>query len=328
MNRVLTTIVLVFTLMSVGVVSGQDSHLRVVATTTILADVAQQVGGELVDVTTLVPANSDVHAFEPTPQVVQQIADADVVLVVGIGLESFMGDLVDNAASVQPKVVSNGIEMLAFGEHGSDGENAMGMLGDEGVCEDAHHDEAEAHEEEHEHGSCDPHVWTDPTNVMVWANNIAEIYGAVDTAHADVYRANAEQYIETLKALDAEVTDILTVIPDGRRKLVTNHEFFGYFAHHYGFEIVGVVVEGGTTLAEADPQQLTALAQTIKEAQVPAIFIEFSANPQLAQAVADETGVSVITSIYSDSLSEADGPASTYADYMRYNARAIAEGLK
>jgi ABC-type Zn uptake system ZnuABC Zn-binding protein ZnuA len=340
MNRFTRLIVLIFALLPVGLMQAQDEPLSVVATTSIIADVARNVGGDRVIVESLVPPDTDVHAFTPTPADVARVADADVVLVNGAGLEDFLGDLVTNAAIEAPIVVSTGIEILAFGghEHGHEGEEEahVGILGDEGVCEDAHaHEEeqaeGEAHsEEEHEdeHGGCDPHVWTDPNNVKVWATNIAEAFAAADPAHADTYRANAAAYQTTLDALDAEVTALLATIPEANRVLVTNHEFFGYFAYHYGFEVAGVVIEGGTTLNAPSPQELAELIEVVEAEGVPAIFAEVSAQPELAQAVADATGINVITTIYSDSLSTgADSPASTYVDYLRYNAGVIAAAL-
>jgi ABC-type Zn uptake system ZnuABC Zn-binding protein ZnuA len=164
--------------------------------------------------------------------------------------------------------------------------------------------------------------------VKVWASNIAEAFATADPAHAETYRANALAYQETLDALDAEVTALLATIPEESRVLVTNHEFFGYFAHHYGFEVAGVVIEGGTTLNAPSPQELAALIEVVEAEGVPAIFAEVSAQPELAQAVADATGITVVTAIYSDSLSAgADSPASTYVDYLRYNAGVIAAAL-
>ncbi len=313
----------------------QAETLKVVATTTMIADVAQNVGGDLVDVVALIPADSDVHAYQPTPTDTALVAQADIVLVNGAGLESFLSGLMENAATKEPVVVSKGIEILAFGEHEHESETEdahsedehVGVLGVDAECEG--HEE-EVHEEgvgDHEHGSCDPHVWTDPKNVMIWADNIAETFAAADPANAETYRANAAAYIEQLTALDTEVTDILSVIPDDRRILVTNHEFFGYFAHAYGFEVVGTVISGGSTLAEPDPQQLADLVTLVKSENVPAIFVEVSANDRLAEVIASETGIDVVTAIYSDSLSAADGPASTYLDYLRYNAQIIAEAL-
>jgi ABC-type Zn uptake system ZnuABC Zn-binding protein ZnuA len=337
MKRGLSLIILV--LLSFSITSAQNDPLPVVATTTIIADVARNVGGELVDVTSLVPPNADVHAFEPAPDDAVRIAEADVLLINGAGLEAFLSGLLENAGGVEPVVVSNGVEILPFGEHVHDEheeaehDEILGVLGGEGVCEE-HHDEetaatqeTEGEEHEHEHGGCDPHVWTDPNNVIVWTGNIADAFAAADPDNADTYRANADAYIQQLEALDAEVEQILSVIPAERRILVTNHEFFGYFAHRYGFEIVGVVVSGGTTLAEPNPQELAALVTIIAEEGVPAIFAEVSHNAQLAEVVAAETGINVVTTLYSDSLSEPGGPADTYLNYLRYNAQTIADAL-
>jgi ABC-type Zn uptake system ZnuABC Zn-binding protein ZnuA len=336
MKRLIVIVILMLVSGSLGV-SAQDAPLHVVATTTLIADVARNVGGDRVEVTSLVPPNSDAHAFEPSPEDAVLVAQADILLVNGAGLELFLSGLLENAA-VAPVVVSNGIEMLPFGGHGevqaeeevpAEAET-LGVLGDEGVCEAEAEQEAAAEAEqanEQDHGSCDPHVWTNPQNVVIWTRNIAAAFAAADPANAGTYLANADAYIEQLEALDAEVEEILSAVPAERRVLVTNHEFFGYFAHRYGFEVVAAVIAGGSTLSEPDPQGLAELIGIIRDEGVPAIFAEVSANPQLAEVVAAETGINVVTTIYSDSLSDAEGPADTYLNYMRYNAQTIAEAL-
>lgn len=314
-------------------VAAQQPALHVVATTSIIADVAQQVGGDLVTVEALIPPNSDVHAFQPTPADVVKVAQADVMLVNGAGLEAFLGGLVENVAGVMPVVVSNGVNMLPFGDHEHaeaetvEEDEHLGLLGDAGVCDDSSPQPTAPGDDTHAHGSCDPHVWTDPANVMVWADNIAAAFAAADPEHATIYEDNAAAYRAELETLDADVRDILAVVPQDRRILVTNHEFMSYFAHTYGFEVVGVVIPGGSTLAEPTPQDLAALIQTIRAEAVPAVFIEQSSSPTLADVVAQESGIAVITSLYSGSLSDADGPASTYLDYLRYNAQTIADAL-
>jgi ABC-type Zn uptake system ZnuABC Zn-binding protein ZnuA len=327
------TFAILLLLLTVTGAGAQNDPLNVVATTTIIADVARNVGGDLVDVTSLVPPNADVHAFEPSPDDAVRIAEADVLSINGAGLEAFLNGLLENAGGVEPVVVSNGVLMLPFGGHPGEvpdpvGSDFVGVLGEAGVCEEHHDEETTATEgEEHEHGSCDPHVWTDPNNVIVWTANIADAFAAADPENADTYRTNADAYIQQIEALDAEVEQILSVIPAERRILVTNHEFFGYFAHRYGFEVVGVVVSGGTTLAEPNPQELAALVTIVEEEGVPAIFAEVSHNAQLAEVVAAETGINVVTTLYSDSLSEPGGPADTYLNYLRYNAQTIAAAL-
>lgn len=367
LKRLLIPILLV--LMAFVPASAQESPLQVVATTTIIADVALQVGGDRVEVVSLVPAGADEHAYQPTPQDIARVARADVVLVNGAGLEEFLATLVGNAAGVQPVVISNGIRVLAYGGHAHDhdehadeehsdehaDEHAMdeaiiGVLGVDAICEadhddhgheedadhadeahsDEHADEAHADEEhahDHDHGECDPHFWGDPRNVMIWADNIAATFTAADPANANFYAANADAYKAELEALDAELEALLATIPAERRVLVTNHEFLAYFAARYGFEVVGVVL-GATTLAEPTPQNVAALVEVIREEGVRAIFSEATASARLAEVIAAEAGGDVIiATLYSGSLSPADGPAATYIDYMRYNAQVILEAL-
>jgi ABC-type Zn uptake system ZnuABC Zn-binding protein ZnuA len=371
MKRLLVLIVLL--LVGIYPASADDHALTVVATTTIVADVARNIGGERVQVMALVPADADTHAFTPSPQDVAMVAEADLLLAVGAGYEAFLGDLIEAAGEKEPVILSLGVEMLPFAEGGHDHEHEgegdphaeatpeaghseddhehehgslepVGILGEEGVCDDVmghdheHEGEGEAHaettpeaghsEDEHEHGSCDPHVWTDPRSVMMWAENIAAAFSAADPDGAALYSANATAYRGQLIGLDTEIKMIVNAVPEERRVLVTNHEFMGYFAHAYGFEMVGTVIPGGTTEGTPDPQELAALIEVIQDEGVPAIFAEVSANPRLAETIASEAGINVVTALYSESLSGADGPAATYIDYMRYNAQTIADALK
>jgi len=331
-------IVLVFAALVAGGVAAQDEPLKVLATTTLIADVAQNVGGDLVVVSSLLPPNTDTHAYEPTPSDAVRAAGADLLLVNGAGYEAFLTNLLANAGSdVEPVVVSNGVSILGFGghdpeedEHEGDDPTAtegIGVLGGDNFACEPHAHEADEEDEEHEHGACDPHVWMNPQNVKVWASNIADAFAAADPANAETYRANAAAYAEQLDALDAEVADILSIVPEERRILVTNHEFMGYFAEHYDFEIVGTVLPSLTTDVEVNPQQLAAIVELVEAEGVPAIFAEVSANPQLAQIVAQETGIEVINTLYSESLSEAGGAADTYLNFLRYDAQVIADAL-
>jgi len=326
-------------------VSAQNAP-QVVATTTIVADVAQIVGGDFVEVTPLVPRDADAHAFILNPTDATRVADADMLLMVGAGYETFLGDLLDTLAGEQTQVVtvSEGIDMLAYmGDHAheddADTEEAhheaeyIGVLGSPDLdCVTGTHDHEEELEEneeheEHDHGACDPHVWMNPRNVMIWANNIADAFSSLAPEHADSFRANADAYITELEALNGELTDILALVPEDQRKLITNHEFMGYFAAAYDFEVVATVFPSASTLAELDPRSLIALIDTVQKEAVPAIFAEVSGNPEVAQVVAQEAGVDVVTSLYSEALSEVDGPAATYLDFMRFNAHTIADAL-
>lgn len=173
------------------------------------------------------------------------------------------------------------------------------------------------------HGPCDAHFWLDPNNVMLWADNIASALAEIDHGNADFYRANAAAYKDQLRLLDAEVEAILEVIPMENRRLVTNHDFLGYFARRYGFEIVGVVLPGGSTLAEPSSRDLAELIEIIEREGIQTIIVEASNVNRISDTLADQIGIETIL-LYSDSLSDADGPTPTYIDYMRYNAQAIA----
>lgn len=335
MKQLLLSIVLCLAL--VGTANAQGDMLQVVATTTIIADVARNVGGDLVNVTALIPPGQDVHTFTPSPADVGQIVDADLVLVNGAFLEEGLLEIVETNAGGDIVIVSNGVAVIGIGEHRHEEQEEnehslypiIGHLGEDAQCEEgvtvAHHaDDGEAHD----HGPCDPHFWTDPANVIIWANNIADAFAAADPDRAETYRANADAYIAQLEAVQDEIAEMVAAIPEANRILVTNHEFLAYFAAAYGFEIVGTVVPSASTLAEVDPRTLADLIEVIRAENVPAIFAEISANTDLAETVAAEVGHAVqIVTLYSDSLSDSEGPASTYLDYIRYNARLIVEAL-
>jgi manganese/iron transport system substrate-binding protein len=180
----------------------------------------------------------------------------------------------------------------------------------------------------HHHDEGDPHFWLDPMNVVTYVANIRDGLISVDPAGAEVYRANAERYIAQLNELDRFIASEVAAIPEANRKLVTNHESFGYFADRYGFRIIGTIVPGVTTGASPSAQQLARLTERVRDAGVKVIFLETGANPQLAEQLARETGLTIVSDLYTHSLSEADGPAPTYIDMMRYNVKRIVEALK
>jgi ABC-type Zn uptake system ZnuABC Zn-binding protein ZnuA len=320
MKRLYRFIVPLFMLLLPVSMSAQDAPLKVIATTTIIADVARNVGGDLADVNALIPPDSDVHAFQPAPQDAALIAEADVVLVNGANLEESLLALIESSASVELTVVSNGVPVLAFGDHEHE---TIGGLGVDAECGE-HHDDEEA---EHEHGACDPHVWGNPQNVAIWADNIAAAFSAADPDNTDIYAANAAAYKDQLAALDAELEAIYTNIPEASRVIVTNHEFMGYLVARYGLEVVGTVIPSASTLAEPAPQDVAELIGTIQETGVKAIFAEVSDPNALAQVIAQDAGDVAVVALYSESLSAADGPAATYIDFMRYDAQTIAGAL-
>ena len=191
--------------------------------------------------------------------------------------------------------------------------------------EEEAHEEGEAHE--HNHGACDPHVWMEPHNVMYWTMLIRDTLIKLDPANEDVYTANAASYLGELDALAHDVVmPMVESVPEENRILITNHDAFGYFATRYEFEVVGTIIPSLSTLADPSAADVAEIIDLIEAEGVPAIFAETTVSDDLAQQIAEETGAQVYT-LYSGSLSEADGPASTYVDYIRYNVTTIVEAL-
>jgi ABC-type Zn uptake system ZnuABC Zn-binding protein ZnuA len=287
---------------------GAGERLRVVATTSVVADVVHNVGGDRIELKVLMPRGADPHSFEPTPQDVAAVVDAHVVFANGVGLEAFLDPLIESAGA-EGKVapVSVGVELLSLDEE--------------------HEHEGGESEEEHERGEYDPHVWFDPKNVQVWVSNIAQVLQALDPDHADLYAENAAAYEAELLALHDWILEQVDQLPAARRQLVTDHTSLAYFAQRYGFDQIGAVFPGLSTLSEPSAQELAALQERIQEHRVKAIFVGTTVNPNLAQQVAHDTGVQ-IAFLYTGSLSAAGGPADTYLAMMRYNVTAIVEGLR
>ncbi len=273
-----------------------SGKLNVVATNSILGDVVKHIGGELVNLTTLIPPKTDPHSFEPAPQDAARVAEADVIFVNGLNLEEFMQSLLSNAESHGMVItVSDGIQTIAG--------------------------------EEEEFADADPHVWMNPMNVKIWADNIAEALAAADPANADVYRANAGAYKIQLDELDTWAKEQIGQIPAEQRLLLTDHDALGYFLDQYGFQFVGAVIPSTSTSSEPSAGELADLEQAIQQYGVKAIFVGISVNPALAERVAADTGVRLIP-IYTEALSDASGPAATYLDMMRYDVEAIVAALK
>jgi manganese/iron transport system substrate-binding protein len=287
-------------LTAVSLIPGEK--LKVVATTSIIADVVANIGGDRIQVTALVPQGTDPHSFEPTPSEVAAVSEADVIFANGAGLEEFLESLVESAGSQARTIrLSQGIALLEFDVEEDGGQ--------------------------HESGSGDPHTWTDPTNVLVWVDNILDALERLDPEGAEVHEQNALAYKSQLEALDAWVRRQTGEIPESERLIVTDHQIFAYYADEYGFRQVGAIVPGYSSVAEPSAREVAKLEETIRELGVKAIFVGNTVNPSLAQRVAEDTGTQLVF-IYTGSLSEAGGDADTYLDYIRFNTRAIVDALK
>lgn len=299
-------LLLAFTLAATGCGSGEapalveGGSLRVVATTGIVGDVVANVGGDLIELTVLLPPGTDPHAYEPTPRDVAAVADAHLLFANGLNLEEFLDPMLESAGAEARTV------------HLSDGVTALEAAGDE---------------HEHEHGEVDPHVWTDPHNVMLWTDLIAEALGQRDPDNAPKYQTNAGAYQDRLEALDAWIIEQLETIPPGNRRLVTDHSTLDYFCGRYELESVGAIIPGYSSMSEPSARELAEMEDAIRELRVKAVFVGNTVNPALAETVAQDTGTRLVT-IYTGSLSEPGGDADSYLAYMRSNVEAIVAALR
>lgn len=294
--------------------SAGDGELSIVATTSILGDVARQVAGDAGEVSIVMPPGSDPHNFEPSAQQLVQMQQADLIVANGANLEETLQDALAEAENAGVPVfhATDHIETLAF---------------DGGHAEDEHATEHVEDEHTHAPGSADPHFWQDPVRMASVARALGEQIGEL-TDDPRAVEQRADDYAAQLEDLEGEISETLADIPEGERTLVTSHEAFNYFADRYDFTIVGTVIPSSTTGAEPSAQDLEELASTIEEEQVPAVFAENTASEQLAETLAQEAGTEVeVIELYSDSLGGEGSGATTYADMLRTNAQRISDAL-
>ncbi len=273
----------------------QAAPLTVVATTTQLQDFARNVGGSRVNVVGLLQPNVDPHEYEPTPGDVVAVSTAKVVVKQGVGLDDWLDKVIANA-----------------------GGHALVVTAARGV-KVAAGDSAEP--------KGDPHIWFDPRNAIVMSDNIAAGLERADPSGASVYRANAARYVASLRALDRRLALRIATVPRSERKLVTNHDAFGYFARRYGITVVGAVIPSLSTAAEPSARQLVELVKTIRREHVKVIFAESSVNPKLERAIAQESGAKVEATLYGDTLGPPGSPGATYAGAMSYDMNQMIAGF-
>jgi len=274
---------------ALGVACGQGSNatdssqVKVTATLGLFRDLVQQVGGDRVTVSTLVPNSADPHTYEPPPIQIAKLSEAKLVVMNGLNLEAGLEKIIRENASSSATVLQ-----LAAG---------LPTLQD------------------------NPHLWLDVQNGMTYVERIRDSLASVDPAGADVYRANADAYLAELRTVDAEVAAAVDSIPPERRKLVTFHDAYPYLAHRYGLQIVGFVVESPGK--EPSAQQVSDLANAIRDQKVPAVFKEPQFSARVLDLAASDAGVQVCV-LYSDAL---DNNVKTYVDLMRFNANELTRCL-
>ncbi|MFM7678945.1 MAG: metal ABC transporter solute-binding protein, Zn/Mn family [Roseiflexaceae bacterium] len=321
--RLLTLAMVFFVLMSTSGCSSSErtapasSRPIVVATFSILADITTRIGNGVVDVVSLVPADGDAHVYEPTPRDGVYLIDAVSIVHLGLGFEPWYEELYAASGSTAPQIIaSTGIEAITFASQDTHAEDAHGAE------EDTHAEDAHGHG-----GEFDPHVWHDVQLTMRMVQTIRDgLIMALPDQQATL-TANAQAYLDELAALDAEIVAKVATLPITKRQIVTNHDTFQYFARRYQFTVLGTAL-GSISTESADPgaAKIAALADDIRAANVPAIFVENVANPKLIEQIASTAGVQVAPSLYTDALSSS-GDATTYVDMMRYNVETIVTAL-
>jgi len=270
-------------------VRAQD-HLNVVASFSIIGDFVRNVGGDRVSVTTLVGPNGDVHVYTPAPADAKKIADAKLLVVNGLGLEGWLPRLVQSSGSKAMIVTAtDGITPLKLDS------------------------------------AADPHAWQSVVDAKVYVSNIRDALAAADPTDAAAFRANAAGYLAKLDALDREVRTAVAQIPPARRKVISTHDAFGYFAAAYGIEFIAPL--GVSTESEASARDIARIITQVRAEKIPAVFLENISDVRLIRRISAETGASIGGTLFSDSLSDEKGDAPTYIELVRHNIKALTSAL-
>ncbi len=274
-----------------------QEKLKAVATFSILADLVKNVGGDKVEIISLVPPNGDAHVYSPSPADAKKLADAQIVFINGLGFEGWIARLVKSSATKANVIVATkGIKPLkAAGGHG------------------------------HNHDVGDPHAWQSVANAKVYVANIRDALVAKDPTNKVAYEANAAAYLGKLDVLDKEVREAIARIPADRRRIITTHDAFGYFRSAYGVEFVAP--QGVSTDSEASAKDVARIITQVRKQKIPAVFLENVSDPRLLSRIAAETGAKLGGILYSDALTDEKGDAPTYIDLIRHNIRTLSAAL-
>lgn len=262
---------------------------KVLAAESFLADIAQQVAGDRIKVKGLIPIGMEPHAYEPSPRDVARIAESDLLIISGAGLEEWLkGILINIGGSDKVIEASNGLTTV----------------------------------------NGDPHFWLDPNLVLFYVDKIHDALVHLDPDGKDEYFANAAAYKHNLLELDAWIKQETEKIPPANRLLVTNHETLGYFARRYGFQVIGSVLASLSSEASPSPRELAQLSDSLRALPVRVIFLDTGSDARMAEQIAAETKGKIITGLYCESLSPAGGPAATYLEMIKHNVSVIVSALQ
>ncbi|QQR69468.1 MAG: zinc ABC transporter substrate-binding protein [Alphaproteobacteria bacterium] len=277
--------------------------VKVVASFSILDNLVRQIGGEYVQVTSLVGPNGDAHTYQPSPSDARHLAKAQLVVVNGLGFEGWLERLI-KASGYSGKIVQASDEIPVV----LDGEDT----------EESHGD--------HHHGAHDPHAWQNLANGKAYVENIARALAQIDAPHAQFYLKRSEEMAQDLEFLDKWVREQIALVPVAKRSVITSHDAFGYFANAYGVQFTAPV--GVSTEAEPSAKELVRLIQQIRNGGTRALFLENMSDPKIMQQLVNETGAALGGKLYADSLSDMKGPASTYQQMFRHNVTLLVKAMQ
>ena len=288
-----------------------SDKINVLATTPMLGDFVNEIGGENINLTILMPAEADPHTYDPSPQDASKIADADIVFYVGLKYEpSALIKLVENTSNEAAVLVEVGEEInpIEFSEEGHEGHDD--------------HDDEDGHEG-HGHGSEDPHFWFDPSRVAIAAELMMNQLIELDPSNSEAYKTAGEAYISELNELDSTVSALIETVPSKNRKLITTHESLGYLEARYGVEVLTTIIPSLTSADEISPAQLVDVLDVIEDNDVKVIFIESEAPSVYAETIAAEANIRTVTGLWVETLRENQ----SYSDWLTENVELIVENL-
>lgn len=289
--------------------TAQAAPLQVSATTTIVADFVQQVGGNRVKVNVIVPAGADTHTFSPSTGTIRSLAGSKLLFANGAGLEPWLLKLKAAAPKVPVKELTAGLKLHPAGHDHN---------------EEAGHDD----HADHDHGAYDPHAWWDAGLAVGYVRNAQAALSSADPAGKATYAKNAAAYIAQIQAADAWAKKQFATLPANKRQIVTNHDALGYFAEHYGLKVVGAVIPGLSTEREPSTRELASLVGAVKTSGAKVIFTENTVNARLAQTLARETGAKIAPPLYTDALGPKGSAGDTYLKALKYNVATMVKALK
>ena len=360
-QQVLTRVAAAIVFLASGSQALSSEPIPVVATFSILGDMVKRVGGEDIEVTTLVGANGDTHVYQPTPADARAVKEARLLFVNGLQFEGWLDRLVEAASfDGETVVTTNGIDVITFDddhdehndeEHGDkdhDGsdqdskdqngsEHGDKKHGDQDADADEHHDDdhngnadehADVHaddDDHHDHGEFDPHGWQSLRNAVTYVDNITAAFARAYPAKATTFYNNRAAYVAEIEKLDTDIQQLLSALPENARTVITSHDAFQYFGRDY--ELTFLAPQGLSTESEASAKDVAGLIEQMRAEGIAAVFVENISDPRLIKQIANETGASIGGKLYPGALSDTDGPAASYLDMIRYNAENIAAAL-